>query len=357
MLSAPFGRLAIACALTIGPIGPLACKKVASDSAPEGGPSTKPSASAGPSAQDESDEQMQEKLDPYAICLNTLSAPVHATRARYFAWVDPKTGVTGNERVVLGLLALPKDGAKKCAAGLVVAKGLPPKDPKLEAAGDEFAKSVTELDALIGELFPYYETQKYKEDKLAKGKELHPKLVAAFAAFSKADASLHATVAGIGKPLAARTIARIEREDGRKFRFHRKRVLLAGRELVDAGDLSGDEDDIDAAAFKTALAEYDKALTELQGFGVLHKNELDAQSNPAWPQAKANFDQFDRAADAFRKKARDYDRCLEQAPAKAKTDAGKIDPEKLPPCKDGGRTDVVTNYNELVRVANAHQFP
>ena len=157
----------------------------------------------GNTPQDDVDEQMLDKLDAYIICLNTLSSPVHQTRARYFSWVDPKKGVTGNERVVLGLFDLPKDAAQKCTAGLTKARAMPPKDAKLEAAGDEFARTVMELDGLIDEVFTYYENKNFKDDKFAKGKAMHPRLMAAFANFSKADNNLHETLDGITKPLAA----------------------------------------------------------------------------------------------------------------------------------------------------------
>ena len=66
-----------------------------------------------------------EKLDAYIICLNTLSGPVHQTRARYFSWVDPKKGVTGNERVVLGLFDIPNETVTKCTNGLTKSKTMP----------------------------------------------------------------------------------------------------------------------------------------------------------------------------------------------------------------------------------------
>lgn len=357
MLTARLGTLAVAGALVLcSATGTLGCKKLLKGKGGvDAGKATTTTSANSP--QDDADEQMQDKLDAYIICLNTLSSPVHSTRARYFSWVNPKTGPTGNERVVLGLFDLPKDSAQKCTAGLAKAKALPPKDAKLEAAGDEFAKTVMELDGLIDEVFTYYENRNFKDDKFAKGKAMHPRLMAAFSAFSKADTNLHATLDGITKPLAQRALARIEREEGKKFRYHRKHVLLSARELVEAGDPVGEDDDIDFALYNASFNELDKALTELQLYGAIHKNELDAQTNPAWPLAKSNFDQFDRAAETYRKKAREYLRCLRDAPAKAKTPAGKVDPDKMGACPDGRPRDVVAKYNEFIRTSNDHQFP
>ena len=140
MLSARLGTLAIACALTLGAAtGTLGCKKLLTGlkgykGADAGNGKTTTTSANTP--QDDVDEQMLDKLDAYIICLNTLSNPVHQTRARYFSWVDPKKGVTGNEKVVLGLFDIPSDTVKKCTDGLTKARTMPPRDSKLEAAGD-----------------------------------------------------------------------------------------------------------------------------------------------------------------------------------------------------------------------------
>lgn len=356
MLSARLGTFAIVCALTVGAAtGTLGCKKLLKGKG--SGDAGKVTTTSTNTPQDDTDEQMLEKLDAYIICLNTLSAPVHSSRSRYFSWVDPKKGVTGNERVVLGLFDLPKDSAQKCTAGLTTARTMLPKDAKLEAAGDEFARTVTELDGLIDEVFTYYENKNFKDDKFAKGKAMHPRLMAAFSNFSRADNNMHATLDGITKPLAQRTLGRIEREDGKKFRYHRKAVLIASRELVEAGDPVGDDDNVDFALYTASFNEYDKALTELQGYGVLHKPDLEARTNPSWPLASSNFDSFARSAEDYRKKAREYLRCLRDAPARAKAPNGKVDPDKIGSCPDGRPRDVVAKYNEFIRNSNSHQFP
>ena len=357
MLSARLGTMAIACALTVGAAtGTLGCKKLLRGSKGKDAGSATSTLSTN-SPQDDVDEQMLDKLDAYIICLNTLSSPVHATRARYFSWVDPKKGVTGNERVVLGLFDLPNESAQKCTAGLAKARTMPPKDAKLEAAGDEFARTVSELDALIDEVFTYYENKNFKDDKFAKGKAMHPRLVVAFNNFSRADNNMHSTLDGITKPLAQRTLGRIEREEGKKFRWNRKNVLIEARELVEAGDPVGDDDNIDFGLYNASFAEFDQAMNGLQAFGLLHRQELEARTNPAFPLAARNFDSFSRAGEDYRKKAKEYLRCLREAPARAKTPTGKIDPDKLPPCPDGRPRDVVQKYNEFIRHSNDHQFP
>ena len=124
MLSARLGTIAIACLLTLGAAtGTLGCKKLLRGSKDKTAGTTTSTASTN-TPQDDVDEQMLDKLDAYIICLNTLSSPVHATRARYFSWVDPKKGVTGNERVVAIAGAFLRTGeAVQVAPGAVAGGG------------------------------------------------------------------------------------------------------------------------------------------------------------------------------------------------------------------------------------------
>ena len=97
MLSARLGTIAIACLLTLGAAtGTLGCKKLLRGSKDKTAGTTTSTASTN-TPQDDVDEQMLDKLDAYIVCLNTLSSPVHQTRARYFSWVDPKKGVVRSE--------------------------------------------------------------------------------------------------------------------------------------------------------------------------------------------------------------------------------------------------------------------
>ena len=47
------------------------------------------------------------------------------------------------------------------------------------------------------EMDTYYELRLYKDDKWGKGKAMHPRLMAAWDRFSKADTGLHDTLDGI----------------------------------------------------------------------------------------------------------------------------------------------------------------
>ena len=312
---------------------------------------------AGMTPEEENDQKLSLKLDAYVKCINTLSSPVHSTRHRYLSWVDPKTGPTGKERFVYGLYDLPQNSAQKCSADVAKSKTMTPSQPALEAAADQVATTLMTLDGLIDQAYGYYENKNYKDDKWAKGKTLHPQLMAAFKDFSKADTALHTELDNVTKPLAQRTLARIEKDEGKKHRWHRRNVLIKARELIEAGDPIGDDDDIDPKAYDAAYTGFETAVADLDTYHQANGKELEDRRKTSTILAKSNADQFIRYAGEYRKKAKEWQRCLAAAPAKAKLANGKIDPDKLPPCPDGKRRDVLQKFNDFIDQSNRGQFP
>jgi len=308
--------------------------------------------------QDLADEQIQDKLDEFIKCLNSLSSPIHQARHRYLTYI-PRTGPTGRERMA-DIYRLPANAANNCSTGVMKAKAMPPSDPKLEAAGTEFSLAASDIDRLISEMDTYYDMKSFRDDQWAKGKAMHPRLMAAWDRFSKADKGLHDVLDGITKPLAQRVLARIEREEGKRFRYSRKKTLITARELIEASDPIGDDDDIDFNLYSAAYTDFEKGLDELVAYGTTHKAEL-SQKGPNWPMAESNYDQFVREANDFKKAAKEFWRCLRDAPAKAKTPSGKVDMQKIGNCADGPAwkqgEEVIKQYNEFIRTSNNHQFP
>src|SRR5262249_31054666 len=97
-----------------------------------------------------------------------------------------------------------------------------------------YAQAVSRLEPLLQEADDYYSQENYKDDRMTKGKALHPRLVAAWDAFASADQKLRNGVEAINDKRAAERLAEIEQSEGRKARYpvealmnHAKRVLRA----------------------------------------------------------------------------------------------------------------------------------
>jgi hypothetical protein len=242
-------------------------------------------------------------------------------------------------------------------------RSLPPADPVLEQAGTEFADAAAATDELTKKMASYLDARTYKKDKWAKGKDLFAQLQAAWTRFATADNALHVAVAALSRPLEERALARIERQDGKKFLWHRKHTVLASRALMAASDPVGNDKGIDLALFTQTYTEYEKAVEDLNAYGAEHKADL---SNPALSEnhsvADANFRTFVTRATELKRSAGHYGRCLREAPDKAKRPDGKIDRARVGICSDGSvvwtRSDeLIAKFNQLIGAFNTLPFP
>lgn len=303
-------------------------------------------------AADDPDDLIEDKIQAYIVCQNSLSSDIYDSRNRYFQWVSPDKPLAGTERYQYGLYKVDPKEASDCSTNVAKAQKMPPSNPKLEGLGAEYAATVTEVASLTVQAVKYYDDKDWRDDKWAKGKDLDPKLKAAWKRFQKVDHELHEELAGITKPLARRRLAQIEKEDGKRFTYHRKNVLLTARELVEAGAV--DEDvTIDFPLYESAFKDYDNALNDLTSYGGAHKADLGKSKNIT---ASTAYDQFTREAEEYRKKAKEQLRCLRDAPAKAKV-GNKVAVRKMPFCRDGNRADVVKEYNQFIDASNRWKFP
>lgn len=326
-------------------------KKGLQGMAADGGGATPTGTGATATAEDP-DDLLEDKIQAYIVCQNALSSKIYDSRNRYFDWVSPDKPLTGKERYQYGVYKVDPKDATECATNVAKAKTMPPKNPKLEALGDEFAAAASEVTTLNEQAYKYYEDKNWKDDNWAKGKDLDPKLKAAWKRFQKVDHDLHEELGGITKPLARRRLAQIEKEDGKKFLWNRRNVLMTARELVEAGS-ADDDGNVDFSLYESAFKDYDSALTDLETYGTAHKADL-AKSRTV--TASTAYDQFTREADDFRKKSKELLRCLRDAPAKVKSGA-KVNVRKMPQCRDVNRGDVVRTYNSFINTSNSWKFP
>jgi hypothetical protein len=191
-----------------------------------------------------------EKINAYVGCINRLSERSYSSRARYFSWAA-QSGPTGRERIIYGLYTI--YDTSDCRKKVAHANTLEPRDAELEAAASAYADAVSKLEPLLKEADDYYEQENYKDDKMAKGKELHPRLVAAWNAFAAADRKLRAGVDAVNDKQALVKLAAIEQSEGKKARYHVEAVMIHAKRVLRAGGAQNP----DLAAMTKALGEYE----------------------------------------------------------------------------------------------------
>ena len=212
-------------------------------------------------AQSEEGPSFAKKVQPYIGCLNRLTERAIQSRSRYLSWAD-KSGPTGREKIVYGLYTLydPAD----CNRGIPAANEIEPHDAALEEAGAAFMSSLMALTPVVKEAADYYEQGDYKDDKMAKGRQLHPRLMAAWDSFLAANGRLRDAVERINEQVQLEALARIEKTEGRNTRYFALALMIKAKALVRA------EGDGDAAAFD--LARVDAGAGRLRGGDQGHRS-------------------------------------------------------------------------------------
>ena len=200
-----------------------------------------------------------EKMNAYVGCINRLSERSYSSRARYFSWAG-KNGPTGKERIIYGTYTI--YDTSDCRRNVEKANALEPREPALEAAASAYADAVSKLEPLLKEADDYYEQEDYKDDKMAKGKALHPRLVAAWDAFANADQQLRAGVEAINDRRALERLAEIESKEGKQARYHVEALMIQAKRVLRTNNTAKP----DIGEITKAIADFENGITAAEQF-------------------------------------------------------------------------------------------
>jgi len=205
--------------------------------------------------------QLTQKLNAYVGCINRLSERSYESRKRYFSWAA-KSGPTGKERIIYGTYTI--YDTSDCKKNVEAANAMEPHDADIESAASAYVTAVTALEPLLKEADDYYTQENYKDDKMVKGKALHPRLVAAWDAFTSADKALRSGVDTVNDKRAVERLAAIEASEGHKAHYYVEALMIQAKRLL----RTEDADNPDLNAITQALGEYEgtvKAAEEASG--------------------------------------------------------------------------------------------
>ena len=224
------------------------------------------------SSEEDKDAQLSAKLGEYIGCMNGTSKRVVDSRNRYLSWIaDEKVGPTGKERNIYGLYDI---NANTCLPNLDRAKAMQPSLPELESAAAEYRKALEELDPLVKQADKYYDQKDYKDDKLAKGKALHPQLMNGFAKFEQVSKGFEDRVTALNDGVNTRQFVRLEQDPTRRLQYLSQKSLNEAKALIKLTDIA-ELKELDLQKYDVAVQTYDKALTALEQYADAHKAEVD----------------------------------------------------------------------------------
>ncbi len=226
----------------------------------------------GPSSEEAKDSALGDKLGEYISCMNGTSKRVVDSRNRYLSWVkDEQAGPTGKERNIYGLYDIHAD---TCYPNLDRAKALSPALPEIESAAAEYRKALEELEPVVKQANKYYDQDDYKDDKMAKGKALHPQLMNGFAKFEQVSKGFEERVTTLNDQVLARQLARLEKDPSRRLQYLSQRSLNEAKALIQMIDIA-ELKELDQQKYDVAVQTYDRTLSELEQHAEANKAEAD----------------------------------------------------------------------------------
>jgi hypothetical protein len=210
------------------------------------------------------DQAMMLKLAGYIDCINDHSNWVTKSRQRYFSWLtSPEQGPTGKEELVYGLYTLQDN--RRCREAVQRAASLPPVDAALEQAAANFVQTLMAAEAVVKEADSYYSLEDYKDDRMQKGKTLHPRLVAAYAGFEAASDALYEQVVGLQDAIAERRLQRLAQDPAQRDEFLIEQLMMRAKQAVDRAHGIG-EKSFAREPFALAVDELERAWREFDAF-------------------------------------------------------------------------------------------
>jgi hypothetical protein len=266
------------------------------------------------------------KFNAYVEFLNrTLRAS--ESLDRYKSWVNMTTGPTGHERIIYGLYDV-YDTTKEAAAA-TAALTQEPLLPELDSAMRDYIAANAKLGPVLNEANGYYERADYKVDKMAEGKTLHVKIVAAAGPFLAARARVDELVRVEKEKVDLARLDAIEKREGRAANWHVANVMLRARRVMDLLP-SNAKPVVDLVAFHTAMADYGEAVKSMDTFGAGKPNA---------------FFVFESQPRSLLSKLRDFQEAIDRVKGDARRGGG----DQL--------TWIVNDYNTMVTTAQtATQF-
>lgn len=223
-------------------------------------------------AQD-ADAAIGKRMEAAIACINRLSERAFDSRDRYLDWAGNKPKMKNKPRNVLGLYTIYE--TDDCAKGVAEAKAVLPAHADLDRTSAAYVVAVQALDPLLKEADDYYEQENYRDDKFAKGKEMHPRLLAAWDVFKTADTELRDIVGRISDERQVAELARIEKEQGRNERYLMMNAFLQAKALMKL-EANVDMSKMDLPKVQAQLAVYEQAVRDLEDFAAKQDGKVDS---------------------------------------------------------------------------------
>jgi hypothetical protein len=213
-----------------------------------------------------------EKTVLYTKAVNACRV-VQKSYDRYAASIDMKTGPTGKEKNVEGVLDVSSAAQEIGDAGSKGSAMWPPL-PNVDGSAQKLAQSVAALAPVVKNASEYYAQKKYKADAAKHGQELHAQMLPMFQQVFADELSLRRELNVVLEDVERRNLAQIEKEHGKNYDWQLRNFLNAAKTVADLLPNHADAAMIDTARYRTRFAALQAAYTEFAQYCQQHPAEV-----------------------------------------------------------------------------------
>lgn len=213
------------------------------------------------------------KMNAYVALMNrTLRAS--ESIERYKSWVDMDKGPVNKNRA-FGVYEL--YDVTDLIADASEALGKEPKLTALDVSMKAYIEAYSTLAPIIDEANTYYERKDYLDDNLARGKQIHTRLVPAARTFLAAREQVEQDFKTEQANLSSLELSVIERSEGRKAHWHRANLMIAARRIVDR---LTSKTVFDVTAFEADVTRFGDALKDFEAYKTSDSQALKSLQAP-----------------------------------------------------------------------------
>lgn len=237
-----------------------------------------------------------QKLRTYIDCFNDLDERTRGSVTQYFLSFDAN-GLGAGRPVPVAPSGLDAGALVACRKRFDQVAAQTPRMERLDAAGADYIARLTALASPLNDAATYYRQQDYRDDDFAKGRVLHPQLLAAFQAFIRASRTLADAVELEEQEALPAQLARLEKKEGRKAAYWNLAIALEAQRTVRV--IAGERFDPDAA--KQQLDAFERVAADAMAYMDAHPRERP----PSWNIVAEYTDSLRRAGKARVRRVRD----------------------------------------------------
>jgi Protein of unknown function (DUF3829) len=264
----------------------------------KGGVSGGGEASAPASLLSAADTALQAKLENYIACMNHVDDAMRAHYREYQTDYAPRAAgedlmFSTFRNFKIEVFEQNNEMSKECADGLDAAGKMAPAMADLDGAGKTYADTLRALLPVLNAADIYYDQEDYKDDAMAKGKELDAQMAPLFETLFTAGSQIDGIVSVETGKLRRAELVAMEAANGRDYDWHMAHVMVEARTAIDAIDALGTGDALTVAGLQPVEDAMQKAFDEATAFAAANPDVKTALGNkPLWFGVQGNVASF-----------------------------------------------------------------